>query len=176
MINSSADQPIGYPIYVSPLTTSFVETHEQIKNNFVFFTFLRLWQCFWVFLQSLWSNSENSSLINNSNIIPTSSEIDSLEKTTTIIGPGVSLAGSTPAPIRKGSTPSNPIRTNTFHNHQFEKRNSTTSSVPNSSSFCTVLEDKNLMKSIFNENEDLLKVLTNQRARSLDLKQEPEGI
>ena len=29
MINSSADQPIGYPIYVSPLTTSFVETHAD---------------------------------------------------------------------------------------------------------------------------------------------------
>ncbi|KAK0395001.1 hypothetical protein QR680_001055 [Steinernema hermaphroditum] len=32
MINSSADQPIGYPIYVSPLTTSFVETHPQISR------------------------------------------------------------------------------------------------------------------------------------------------
>lgn len=32
MINSSADQPIGYPIYVSPLTTSFVETHPQIGS------------------------------------------------------------------------------------------------------------------------------------------------
>uniref|UniRef100_A0A1I7Z4I6 Pecanex-like protein n=1 Tax=Steinernema glaseri TaxID=37863 RepID=A0A1I7Z4I6_9BILA len=32
MINSSADQPIGYPIYVSPLTTSFVETHPQIDR------------------------------------------------------------------------------------------------------------------------------------------------
>lgn len=31
MINSSADQPIGYPIYVSPLTTSFVESHGQIS-------------------------------------------------------------------------------------------------------------------------------------------------
>ncbi|KAL3119026.1 hypothetical protein niasHT_003809 [Heterodera trifolii] len=30
IINSSADQPIGYPIYVSPLTTSFVETHNQL--------------------------------------------------------------------------------------------------------------------------------------------------
>lgn len=29
MINSSADQPIGYPIYVSPLITSFVETNSQ---------------------------------------------------------------------------------------------------------------------------------------------------
>lgn len=32
MINSSADQPIGYPIYVSPLTTSYVDTHPQIRS------------------------------------------------------------------------------------------------------------------------------------------------
>lgn len=29
LINSSCDQPIGYPIYVSPLITSFVESHPQ---------------------------------------------------------------------------------------------------------------------------------------------------
>ncbi|XP_072136460.1 LOW QUALITY PROTEIN: pecanex-like protein 2 [Mobula birostris] len=32
MINSSCDQPIGYPIYVSPLTTSYAGTHKQLKN------------------------------------------------------------------------------------------------------------------------------------------------
>ncbi|XP_067840257.1 pecanex-like protein 1 [Heptranchias perlo] len=32
MINSSCDQPIGYPIYVSPLTTSYAGTHIQLKN------------------------------------------------------------------------------------------------------------------------------------------------
>ncbi|CDW54210.1 pecanex protein 1 [Trichuris trichiura] len=32
IINSSADQPIGYPIYVSPLTTSYSETHPQISS------------------------------------------------------------------------------------------------------------------------------------------------
>ncbi|XP_043237692.1 pecanex-like protein 1 isoform X2 [Amphibalanus amphitrite] len=32
IINSSCDQPIGYPIYVSPLTTSYVETHAQISR------------------------------------------------------------------------------------------------------------------------------------------------
>uniref|UniRef100_A0A4W3HH45 Pecanex-like protein n=1 Tax=Callorhinchus milii TaxID=7868 RepID=A0A4W3HH45_CALMI len=32
MINSSCDQPIGYPIYVSPLTTSYAGTHQQLKN------------------------------------------------------------------------------------------------------------------------------------------------
>ncbi|KAK6104128.1 Pecanex protein (C-terminus) family protein [Brugia pahangi] len=32
MINSSADQPIGYPIYVSPLTTSFVDSHSQVRS------------------------------------------------------------------------------------------------------------------------------------------------
>ncbi|KAI1289185.1 Pecanex-like protein 1 [Halotydeus destructor] len=30
IINSSCDQPIGYPIYVSPLTTSFAETSSQL--------------------------------------------------------------------------------------------------------------------------------------------------
>ena len=32
IINSSCDQPIGYPIYVSPLTTSFVDTNSQVTN------------------------------------------------------------------------------------------------------------------------------------------------
>ncbi|XP_062502263.1 pecanex-like protein 1 isoform X2 [Corticium candelabrum] len=32
MINSSCDQPIGYPIYVSPLTTSFALTHSQLSH------------------------------------------------------------------------------------------------------------------------------------------------
>ncbi|XP_035387373.1 pecanex-like protein 1 [Electrophorus electricus] len=30
MINSSCDQPIGYPIYVSPLTTSYCNSHAQL--------------------------------------------------------------------------------------------------------------------------------------------------
>ena len=32
IINSSCDQPIGYPIYVSPLTTSYAETNDQLNN------------------------------------------------------------------------------------------------------------------------------------------------
>lgn len=32
IINSSCDQPIGYPIYVSPLTTSYSSTHPQIRK------------------------------------------------------------------------------------------------------------------------------------------------
>uniref|UniRef100_A0A8K9XLQ8 Pecanex-like protein n=1 Tax=Oncorhynchus mykiss TaxID=8022 RepID=A0A8K9XLQ8_ONCMY len=32
MINSSCDQPIGYPIYVSPLTTSFAGGHTQLRS------------------------------------------------------------------------------------------------------------------------------------------------
>lgn len=32
IINSSCDQPIGYPIYVSPLTTSFSETNSQLSS------------------------------------------------------------------------------------------------------------------------------------------------
>jgi hypothetical protein len=32
IINSSCDQPIGYPIYVSPLTTSYVDTNPQVTG------------------------------------------------------------------------------------------------------------------------------------------------
>ncbi|XP_028981477.2 pecanex-like protein 1 isoform X2 [Esox lucius] len=32
MINSSCDQPIGYPIYVSPLTTSYCDSHAQLGH------------------------------------------------------------------------------------------------------------------------------------------------
>merc|ERR1739838_727717 len=32
IINSSCDQPIGYPIYVSPLTTSYTDTNEQLNS------------------------------------------------------------------------------------------------------------------------------------------------
>ncbi|XP_030627628.1 pecanex-like protein 1 isoform X2 [Chanos chanos] len=32
MINSSCDQPIGYPIYVSPLTTSYCNSHAQLRH------------------------------------------------------------------------------------------------------------------------------------------------
>lgn len=32
MINSSCDQPLGYPMYVSPLTTSYLGTHRQLQS------------------------------------------------------------------------------------------------------------------------------------------------
>uniref|UniRef100_A0A8C4SX22 Pecanex-like protein n=1 Tax=Erpetoichthys calabaricus TaxID=27687 RepID=A0A8C4SX22_ERPCA len=34
MINSSCDQPLGYPMYVSPLTTSYMGTHKQLRAIF----------------------------------------------------------------------------------------------------------------------------------------------
>jgi hypothetical protein len=34
IINSSCDQPIGYPIYVSPLTTSYADTNSQVNPKF----------------------------------------------------------------------------------------------------------------------------------------------
>ncbi|VEL08105.1 unnamed protein product [Protopolystoma xenopodis] len=33
LVNSSCDQPIGYPIFVSPLTTSFVGCHAQLATS-----------------------------------------------------------------------------------------------------------------------------------------------
>ncbi|XP_045673940.1 pecanex-like protein 2 [Phyllostomus hastatus] len=32
LINSSCDQPLGYPMYVSPLTTSYLGTHRQLRQ------------------------------------------------------------------------------------------------------------------------------------------------
>ncbi|NP_780770.2 pecanex-like protein 2 [Mus musculus] len=32
LINSSCDQPLGYPMYVSPLTTSYLGTHKQLQS------------------------------------------------------------------------------------------------------------------------------------------------
>ncbi|XP_014893711.1 pecanex-like protein 1 isoform X3 [Poecilia latipinna] len=32
MVNSSCDQPLGYPMYVSPLTTSFAGTHRTLRS------------------------------------------------------------------------------------------------------------------------------------------------
>ncbi|XP_043991574.1 pecanex-like protein 1 isoform X2 [Gambusia affinis] len=32
MVNSSCDQPLGYPMYVSPLTTSFAGTHHTLRS------------------------------------------------------------------------------------------------------------------------------------------------
>ena len=33
MVNSSMDLPLGYPIYVSPLTTSYIENHSKLKDT-----------------------------------------------------------------------------------------------------------------------------------------------
>jgi hypothetical protein len=56
MINSSADQPIGYPIYVSPLTTSYVETHPQIQKLYAILpTFGTCWNAFSSLLSRLYA-------------------------------------------------------------------------------------------------------------------------
>ncbi|KAF1770070.1 hypothetical protein GCK72_001888 [Caenorhabditis remanei] len=56
MINSSADLPVGYPIYVSPLTTSHIESHSQIHKVFgPTFTF----KSFRNFGQNVWNRLRN---------------------------------------------------------------------------------------------------------------------
>ncbi|XP_048259849.1 pecanex-like protein 1 isoform X1 [Haliotis rufescens] len=51
MINSSCDQPIGYPIYVSPLTTAYSSTHQQlaaiIGAEFILANVKRFFQNVW---------------------------------------------------------------------------------------------------------------------------------
>ncbi|KAL4237244.1 hypothetical protein ACF0H5_001963 [Mactra antiquata] len=55
MINSSCDQPIGYPIYVSPLTTSYSSTNEQytsvIGGEFIIANVKRFFKNAWLSLR-----------------------------------------------------------------------------------------------------------------------------
>lgn len=106
MINSSADQPIGYPIYVSPLTTSFIESHTQVNKvvgpSITFCTignairkgFRRLRQHFGT------SGSSNLPIVTQSGgiggVISSSNAPGG-----TGIGPTIAQAGNTPAPYRK---------------------------------------------------------------------------
>ncbi|CCD62116.1 Pecanex-like protein [Caenorhabditis elegans] len=65
MINSSADLPVGYPIYVSPLTTSHIESHSQIHKvfgpTFTFEGFRQLGQNVWNRLRNHFGPSGSTS-------------------------------------------------------------------------------------------------------------------
>lgn len=75
IVNSSCDQPIGYPIYVSPLLTSYCETSEpltSITGRSTSFPLLwkginRLWNRLSGYCSSDRNNSRSSSSINNVN-------------------------------------------------------------------------------------------------------------
>lgn len=47
MLNSSCDQPLGYPLYVSPLTTSYSSTHGHTGASVGVLSLrdLRSWFC-----------------------------------------------------------------------------------------------------------------------------------
>lgn len=73
IVNSSCDQPIGYPIYVSPLLTSYCETSEpltSITGRSTSFPILwkainRLWNRMSGYCSSDRNNSRSGSSINN---------------------------------------------------------------------------------------------------------------
>ena len=62
IINSSCDQPIGYPIYVSPLTTSYVDTNPQVTGiiggplsfSVIKTTLIKCWQRWAICFLTLW--------------------------------------------------------------------------------------------------------------------------
>ncbi|KAM3930886.1 pecanex-like protein 2 [Leptodactylus fuscus] len=68
LINSSCDQPLGYPIYVSPLTTSYLGTHNQLKNLLdgpVNFDIITSWfQTKWLMMKKNYDRSSNNGSIN----------------------------------------------------------------------------------------------------------------
>ena len=98
MINSSADQPIGYPIYVSPLTTSFVETHQQASSLTInHLSFCSLWTLVcgvFAFLRAHVGTTGSSNMGGGGAGGLATSTIQA-------VGPAVGAVGSTPLPIRK---------------------------------------------------------------------------
>uniref|UniRef100_A0AC35F273 Pecanex-like protein n=1 Tax=Panagrolaimus sp. PS1159 TaxID=55785 RepID=A0AC35F273_9BILA len=97
MINSSADQPIGYPIYVSALMTSFIEGHSQMKRiigpTVTFCTIANYFRRTFNRLRHHFGTSGSSNL-------PSGSQNIALN----VIGPNFAQAGSTPAVYRKRAT------------------------------------------------------------------------
>lgn len=100
MINSSADQPIGYPIYVSPLTTSFVEIHSQMPNvTGPSITFCTIWAAIRHLIMRLRHHFDTSGSSNLPAACTTTASIPMVQLNT--IGPEPARAGSTPVPHRK---------------------------------------------------------------------------
>ncbi|XP_066450970.1 pecanex-like protein 2 [Eleutherodactylus coqui] len=68
LINSSCDQPLGYPIYVSRLTTSYQGTHNQLNQLLggpVNFEILTSWfQTKWLMIKKDYDRSHNDGSIN----------------------------------------------------------------------------------------------------------------
>ncbi|XP_071997268.1 pecanex-like protein 2 isoform X2 [Engystomops pustulosus] len=68
LINSSCDQPLGYPIYVSPLITSYLGTHNQLKKILggpVNFELITSWfQAKWHMMKKDYDVSHNEGSIN----------------------------------------------------------------------------------------------------------------
>uniref|UniRef100_A0A673CEC9 Pecanex-like protein n=1 Tax=Sphaeramia orbicularis TaxID=375764 RepID=A0A673CEC9_9TELE len=62
MVNSSCDQPLGYPMYVSPLTTSFAGTHRTLRSiggGALSLDAIRSWLC------SKWVRKDNLTSCNS---------------------------------------------------------------------------------------------------------------
>uniref|UniRef100_A0A8C5HQ84 Pecanex-like protein n=1 Tax=Gouania willdenowi TaxID=441366 RepID=A0A8C5HQ84_GOUWI len=62
MVNSSCDQPLGYPMYVSPLTTSYAGTHHTLRSiggGALSLDVIRSWLC------SKWVRKDNLTSCNS---------------------------------------------------------------------------------------------------------------
>uniref|UniRef100_A0A672JJA4 Pecanex-like protein n=1 Tax=Salarias fasciatus TaxID=181472 RepID=A0A672JJA4_SALFA len=62
MVNSSCDQPLGYPMYVSPLTTSYAGTHRTLRSiggGALSLDVIRSWLC------SKWVRKDNLTSCNS---------------------------------------------------------------------------------------------------------------
>ncbi|XP_061601695.1 pecanex-like protein 1 [Cololabis saira] len=108
MVNSSCDQPLGYPMYVSPLTTSYAGTHRTLRSiggGALSLDIIRSWLC------SKWLRVRKDNLTScNSGV--------NMEDVDCGVGGSSSLSQNRPSSVTSNSLSMYQHRTRTTRSHR----------------------------------------------------------
>uniref|UniRef100_A0A3P9M646 Pecanex-like protein n=1 Tax=Oryzias latipes TaxID=8090 RepID=A0A3P9M646_ORYLA len=108
MVNSSCDQPLGYPMYVSPLTTSYSGTHRTLRSisgGALSLDAIRSWLC------SKWLRVRKDNLTScNSGV--------NMEDVDCAAGGSSSLSNNRPSSVTSNSLSMYQQRARTSHSHR----------------------------------------------------------
>ncbi|XP_035029514.2 pecanex-like protein 1 isoform X2 [Hippoglossus stenolepis] len=106
MVNSSCDQPLGYPMYVSPLTTSYAGTHRTLRSiggGALSLDAIRSWLC------SKWVRKDNLTSCNSG---------VNMEDVDCGAGGSSSLSQNRPSSVTSNSLSLYQHRARTTHSHR----------------------------------------------------------
>uniref|UniRef100_A0A8C7X1B9 Pecanex-like protein n=1 Tax=Oryzias sinensis TaxID=183150 RepID=A0A8C7X1B9_9TELE len=106
MVNSSCDQPLGYPMYVSPLTTSYSGTHRTLRSisgGALSLDAIRSWLC------SKWVRKDNLTSCNSG---------VNMEDVDCAAGGSSSLSNNRPSSVTSNSLSMYQQRARTSHSHR----------------------------------------------------------